>query len=106
MMRRVLGCVLATGLGLLAAPDKAAAQAMIPNQGTNPGLRPAFSPFLNLTRPGNAATNYYGIVRPQIGFAKDIQNLQMQQQFSQPQWAVTPEEEEAAGSYSITGHQA
>jgi len=26
---------------------------------------PAFSPYLNLTRPGNPATNYFGIVRPQ-----------------------------------------
>ena len=39
--------------------------------------RPAFSPFLNLNRPGASPTlNYYGLVRPEIQARQSIQNLQ------------------------------
>jgi hypothetical protein len=41
---------------------------------------PAFSPFLNLNRPGtNPAINYYGLVRPQQQTAQQLANLQYQQ---------------------------
>jgi hypothetical protein len=36
---------------------------------------PAFSPYLNLTRGGNAALNYYGLVRPQVAAANAFQAL-------------------------------
>ncbi len=39
-----------------------------------------FSPYLNLTRGGSAAVNYYGIVRPQISFQSQMQAVQAQQQ--------------------------
>lgn len=40
---------------------------------------PAFSPYLNLLRPGNSpGVNYYGLVRPQMEFRNNIQNLQQQ----------------------------
>jgi hypothetical protein len=39
---------------------------------------PAYSPYLNLTRPGNPAVNYFGLVRPQIDAANAIGTLQNQ----------------------------
>jgi hypothetical protein len=36
---------------------------------------PAYSPYLNLTRSGNPALNYYGLVRPQIATANAFQAL-------------------------------
>jgi hypothetical protein len=36
---------------------------------------PAFSPYLNLLRGGNAAINYYGLVRPELQFRQALQNL-------------------------------
>src|SRR5262249_19013880 len=42
-------------------------------------LPPAYSPYLNLLRGGNSfATNYYGLVRPEIGFRNQILGLQQQ----------------------------
>jgi hypothetical protein len=42
-------------------------------------LPPAYSPYLNLLRGGNSfATNYYGLVRPEIGFRNSILGLQQQ----------------------------
>ena len=39
--------------------------------------RPAFSPYLNLTRPGGTpALNYFGMVQPQTQFRQAFQNLQ------------------------------
>jgi hypothetical protein len=40
--------------------------------------RPPFSPYLNLTRGGNPALNYYGLVRPQEAFQAGFQQLQQQ----------------------------
>ena len=58
------------GIVLLAAESASA-------QPTNPGSRPAFSPYLNLNRPGASPTlNYYGLVRPEIQARQSIQNLQ------------------------------
>jgi hypothetical protein len=46
-------------------------------QPTNPVSRPAFSPYLNLNRPGGSPTlNYYGLVRPEIQARQSIQGLQ------------------------------
>lgn len=39
--------------------------------------RPAFSPYLNIVRPGGGpALNYYGLVRPEVQARQAIQNLQ------------------------------
>jgi hypothetical protein len=54
-----------------------AAKAQAPGQ-YRPGSSPAYSPYLNLLRPGNPATNYYGLVRPQIDTANSINALQQQ----------------------------
>lgn len=43
--------------------------------------RPAFSPYLNLLRPGvNPAINYFGLVRPQQEFRSGINNVQSELQ--------------------------
>jgi hypothetical protein len=41
---------------------------------------PAFSPILNMGAGGNPATNYFGIVRPQMQTAAALQQLQANQQ--------------------------
>jgi hypothetical protein len=58
------------------------------------------SPYLNLNRGGNAAVNYYGLVRPQIEFGSAIQQLQYQLQAGQ----VSPSAEEGAVQVPVTGH--
>ena len=37
---------------------------------------PGYSPYLNLARPGSPGMNYYGLVRPQVEFRNDLQQLQ------------------------------
>ncbi len=41
--------------------------------------RPTVSPYLNLFRSG--ATNYYGVIRPQLETGRALQQLQFQQQW-------------------------
>jgi hypothetical protein len=43
-----------------------------------PVRRPSFSPYLNLVRPGGPTLNYFGLVRPELEFRRDIGGLQMQ----------------------------
>jgi hypothetical protein len=67
--------------GWLAAPF-AFAQFQGPIGGYTPPYTapPAFSPFLNLNRPGtNPAINYYGLVQPQLQTRQQLSNLQYQQ---------------------------
>lgn len=73
---------LLTGLAALAinfefGAGRVAAQPSIPQPG---GFqRPAFSPYLNLNRPGSSrAINYYGLVRPQLQAQSAIQSLEQQ----------------------------
>jgi hypothetical protein len=61
---------------------------------------PGYSPYLNLARPGSPGMNYYGLVRPEIEFRNNLQQLQrnttrLQSQFSQ-----------ATGGDLSTGHPA
>src|SRR6476660_2932481 len=89
---------LATALGTLALVLTApAAKAQPPG-----ALRPPYSPYLNLTRPGNTAINYYGLVRPEVDFRNSIAGLQSQygtlnQEVNDPR---------AAQSFPGTGHGA
>ncbi len=47
--------------------------------GTGGGYsRPTYSPYLNLTRGGNPAFNYYGLVRPELDFRRAITDIQGQ----------------------------
>jgi hypothetical protein len=59
---------------------------------------PGYSPYLNLVRPGSPGMNYYGLVRPEVEFRNNLQQLQrnttrLQTEFSQ-----------ATGSDLSTGH--
>jgi hypothetical protein len=79
-----------------------AARAQPPVPGGPGATRPAFSPYLNLARPGTApALNYYGLVRPEVQFRQNIQNLQ---------GAVTANQQAIGGvqadvtGVSVTGH--
>jgi hypothetical protein len=49
----------------------------LPTQPTGqPPYRPPVSPYINLLRRGgNPAINYYGLVRPQIEFSREIRRL-------------------------------
>jgi hypothetical protein len=46
-----------------------------PAGGFGAGRPPAISPYLNLTRGGDAAVNYYGLVRPQFANNRALQGL-------------------------------
>ena len=64
--------------------------------------RPAFSPYLNLTRQGaNPALNYYGLVRPELQFRQSIQNLQGAVSTNQQ---ALGELQGGAGGPAATGH--
>ncbi|HJZ90143.1 MAG TPA: hypothetical protein VKE40_04675 [Gemmataceae bacterium] len=95
-----LGAVLC---GLFAAAADAGAQTT-PGQMTGRPLggiaTPTFSPYLNLARSGNPAINYYGLVRPQVDFARAFDVLQGQLMAGQ-QGAG---ESRAPGEMAPTGH--
>jgi hypothetical protein len=55
-----------------------AANAQAPGQPRPSASSPAYSPYLNLLRPGSTANNYYGLVRPQIDFQNSVNTLQQQ----------------------------
>ena len=67
--------------------------------------RPAYSPYLNLTRPGASVTqNYYGLVRPEVQARQSVGNLQ---------GALAAEQQIIGGLQAggqtelpVTGHQA
>ncbi len=73
---------------------------------TAPTPRPAFSPYLNLARGGNAAINYYGLVRPQVDTAASLQRLQREiNQGMIPSGQPTMEVlQNGAPTTPITGH--
>ena len=69
----------AAGLAILGAiAFSSAARAQYPGQPRPTASSPAYSPYLNILRPGNTATNYYGLVRPQIDFQNQVTTLQQQ----------------------------
>jgi len=64
---------------IMAASSPAYAQTGKIGSYTQPQVNPhpAVSPYLNMTRGGtNVATDYYGIVRPQLETQQTLQNLQ------------------------------
>lgn len=68
------------------------------------GSRPAYSPYLNLLRPGNTALNYYGLVRPEQEFRST--NQQFQQQFREVDRKFESfEQREGASNLGVTGHR-
>jgi hypothetical protein len=85
---------------------RASAQVYLPGQQPSPFQRPTFSPYLNMTRGGNPAVNYFGLVRPQIQTAKSLQQLQQQNALPQMGPAFSPLTDESAFSLPMTGHAA
>jgi hypothetical protein len=76
--------------------------AQTPGSGVRPAARPAFSPYLNLNRPGaSAAVNYFGMVRPQLTYNAAIQQLQTTTQELQQQQRETAT---SATELPPTGH--
>jgi hypothetical protein len=66
-------------MSLAACAGSAHAQGY-PGGGSNPFNRPAYSPYLNLLRPGGSLVdNYYGLVRPQQNFRNALQSVELQQ---------------------------
>jgi hypothetical protein len=107
-MKRWLTLTLATAGCSLMTSASASAQGTI-GQYSQPQWqsRPALSPYLNMLRPGsNPALNYYGLVRPQMNTAQNLQNLQQQVQqldstvLNQGMSTGQP----SAGSFLTTGH--
>src|SRR5262245_26793062 len=77
MKRKLLALGIAVGLGWAIFPTHGYGQAPPLGAGVF-GPRPAVSPYLNLTRGGLPAVNYFGLVRPQIETQQALQNLQQQ----------------------------
>jgi hypothetical protein len=102
-MRREGFLMLATaGLLGVAAAGQARAQAPLRPGGIAPVTTPAYSPYLNLLRPGNPVyQNYYGLVRPEQEFRSNIQALQRQEAMTQEAVASA----EATSTLPPTGHQ-
>jgi hypothetical protein len=92
------------GLALLGALIfSSAAEAQYP--GARPSASsPAYSPYLNLTRPGNAANNYYGLVRPQIDFQNQVYGLQ--QQYGALNQSINNASSDQPMALPATGHAA
>lgn len=89
----------AVAVGLAAFASEARAQLPARNFGAAP--TPPYSPYLNLVRPGaNPAINYYGLVRPQMDFARSIQGLQGQ--LLSTQQSIMSQQ--AGGEVLTTGH--
>jgi hypothetical protein len=66
-----------------------------------PSRQPAYSPYLNLLRPGSVTQNYLGLVRPQMEFRGAYQQLGQAVAANQGQIASL-----ASGAGPTTGHPA
>ena len=86
---------------LLFVAGSANAQGGFPGSQYGPSSRPAYSPYLNLTRrDAPLVTNYYGLVRPEVNFRNALQQLDSQQAQTNSQQAAL----ESALAYPATGH--
>jgi hypothetical protein len=104
MKQIMVAAILAAGLGVVAIEQRADGQVNLPGMPQNPYVQPAMSPYLNMNRGGVPAINYFGLVKPQVQTAQQLQNLQMQQaQMMQLGFGAT-EETNAQAALSQTGH--
>jgi hypothetical protein len=78
MKRLTRASLAALGLLGLLTTGQARAQFSYQRPQTSPFNTPAVSPYLNLTRGGNAAINYNTLVKPQIDTSRSLQQLQTQ----------------------------
>jgi hypothetical protein len=108
MRRQTLMGLVALGLLALLAPGRAAAQQYYgPGYGKYGRSGPALSPYLNLTRGGNPAANYYLGVLPEIDYrrtkaatAREITDLELRSDVLAQQQQQLATEDVAA---SLTG---
>lgn len=78
-MRHLLVAAVGAIVGLAYLAGGAGAQAPYRSPNFGRTTRPAYSPYLNLFRPGGSfLQNYYGLVRPELDFRSNIQGLQQQ----------------------------
>ena len=79
MNARLLTVLAITGGSLIVMSGSAKAQTspFNPYGGTSSNItRPPYSPYLNLLRNGNsAAVNYYGLVRPEIDYRNNLNQI-------------------------------
>jgi hypothetical protein len=120
MRRHTLTVLVALGLFGLLAQGRAAAQFSPPSYGPGYGSYgrsgPALSPYLNLTRPGNPATNYFLGVLPEIDRrrtkaeqGREITDLELRSDvLAQQQQALKEnvEQELTGGGLPPSGHAA
>src|SRR5262249_56944980 len=76
-------------LGLLAGGQAQAQYSLRPGIGGGYTPPPAFSPYLNLARPGSPTLNYFGLVRPELAFRSGILGLQTGLEDTRLQLAAT-----------------
>lgn len=65
---------------------------------------PSFSPWLNMTRPGGGATNYYGMVQPQVQTRQQLQSLQYQENLIKSGLGAPAAGVNQSAPLSTTGH--
>jgi hypothetical protein len=83
-----------------AAGSRAEAQFTYQRPQTNAMGSPVVSPYVNMARGGNAAVNYYGLVRPQLDTTRSLQQLQQQVLVNQTPGGQV----EQNNATSMTGH--
>lgn len=80
MNRRTCTALALASLVVIVSVRPAAAQGpYVRPQVNNPYYKPPFSPYLNLALPGNVGINYFGLVRPELAYNSQIQQLQLQE---------------------------
>jgi hypothetical protein len=99
MTKLILGCVGVVGLFAGSAAGQGPVVRPTP---VAPAYRPPVSPYLNLTRQGSLASNYYNLVRPQVEFGNAIQGLQ--QQVALNRQNITTLEQGGNAPLPVTGH--
>jgi hypothetical protein len=108
-MRQNLAILAVVGFAMFGSASQARAQFFQPGGGA-PNQPPTLSPYLNLTRPGAPGINYYGMVRPQVDTAKQMQVLQQQQLQQQQLYGQLGMFDDGTGqaapTVAVTGHQA
>jgi hypothetical protein len=102
-MRRIPHLTAVSGALLALGLTAGAGRAQLPGPRGVPGFNsPVVSPYINLLRQNNPAyLNYYGLVRPQVGFQNSIQGLEQQVNTLGDATGLQPT---GPGGLGVTGH--